>query len=152
MRRAILWHRTHDRLHTGDEIAMGSDALAAYRADTAAGEDALLLCDTKEMADALNQRIHTDTIDSNAPTIGVARGQRVAVGDLIISQRNDPTIPVLDATRSEPAADPVRNGSRWRVCAIDPQRNRIAARRLDDDARTVLPATTCASTSPTVTP
>jgi ATP-dependent exoDNAse (exonuclease V) alpha subunit len=137
VRRAIEWYRTHNRLHTGDPIAMATDALAAYRAYTAAGKDALLLCDTTEMADALNRRIHRDTIDPAAPTIGVARGQRVAVGDLIISRRNDPTIPVLDATRNEPAADPVRNGSRWRVYAIDPDHSRIAARRLDDDAHPV---------------
>jgi hypothetical protein len=116
---------------------MAADALAAYRTDAAAGKDALLLCDTTEMADALNQRIHHDTIYPTAPTIGVARRHRVAVGDLIISRRNDPTIPVLDTTRSEPAADPVRNGNRWRVYAIDPDHNRIAARRLDDDARAV---------------
>src|SRR3954468_8331943 len=72
------------------------------------------------MADALNRRIHHDTIDPTAPTIAAARGQRVALGDLIISRRNDPTIPVLDATRNEPAADPVRNGNRWRVYAIHP--------------------------------
>lgn len=137
VRRAIGWYRTHDRLHTGDEIAMATDALAAYRADAAAGKDSLLLCDTKEMADALNNRIHHETIDPEAPTIGVAREQRVAVGDLIISRRNDPTIPVLDATRSKAAADPVRNGSRWRVYAIDSENDRIAARRLDDDARAV---------------
>jgi ATP-dependent exoDNAse (exonuclease V) alpha subunit len=135
VRRAIDWYRKHDRLHTGDQIAMASDALAAYRTDVAAGKDALLLCDTTEMADALNRRIHRETVNPTAPTIGAARGQRVAVGDLIISRRNDPTIPVLDATANEPAADPVRNGSRWRVYAIDPQHDRIAARRLDDDAR-----------------
>ena len=33
-------------------------------ADTAAGKDALLVCDTSEMADALNQRLHHDPIDS----------------------------------------------------------------------------------------
>ena len=137
VRRAIDWYRTRDRLHTGDEIAMATDALAACRSDAAAGKDALLLCDTTEMTDALNHRIHHDTIDPEAPTIGVARGQRVAVGDLIISRRNDPAIPVLDATRSHPATDPVRNGNRWRVYAIDTDNNRVAARRLDDGARAV---------------
>jgi AAA domain len=65
VRRAIGWYRTHDRLRTGDAIAMAGDALAAYRADAAAGKDALLVCDTTEMADALNQRVHHDT---SAPT------------------------------------------------------------------------------------
>ena len=46
VRRAIDWYRTHDRLHTGDPIAMAHDALFAYWADTAAGKDALLVCDT----------------------------------------------------------------------------------------------------------
>ncbi|PBA33950.1 MobF family relaxase, partial [Mycobacterium avium] len=67
-RRAITWYRTHDRLHTGDQIAMASDALDAYRADVAAGKDALLLTDTVEMADALNRRIHDHTITPNAQT------------------------------------------------------------------------------------
>jgi hypothetical protein len=31
VRRAIGWYRTHDRLHTGDQIAMATDALTAYR-------------------------------------------------------------------------------------------------------------------------
>ena len=33
--------------------------------------------------------------------------------------------------------DSVRNGNRWRVAAIDPAGNRVAAERLDDGARTV---------------
>ncbi|WP_366526288.1 AAA family ATPase [Mycobacterium sp.] len=44
VRRAVEWYRSHERLHTGDEIAMAHDALQRYRADTAAGEDALLVC------------------------------------------------------------------------------------------------------------
>lgn len=135
VRRAINWYRTHDRLRIGDEVTMASDAVAAYQADAEGGKDALLVCDTTEMADALNRRIHTDTIGPQAPTIAVARGHRVAVGDLIISRRNDPTIPVFASTGDQPAADPVRNGNRWRVYAIDPRNGRIAARRLDDNAR-----------------
>jgi AAA domain len=55
-------------------------------------------CDTKEMADALNRRLHDDTIAADAPTISAARGQRIGIGDLIISRRNDPTVGVFDAT------------------------------------------------------
>jgi conjugative relaxase-like TrwC/TraI family protein len=36
------------------------------------------LCDTTEMADALNRRIHHDTIGPAAPTIGVALRVRVS--------------------------------------------------------------------------
>lgn len=134
VRRAIEWYRKNDRLHAGDEIAMASDALAAYQRDIADGKDSLLVCDTKEMADALNQRIHRETIDPNAPAVTAARGHQIALGDLIISRRNDPTISVLHAKEK---TDPVRNGNRWRVYAIDPDNQRIAARRLTDGALTV---------------
>lgn len=134
--RAIEWYRKNDRLHAGDEIAMATAALEAYRRDVAAGKDSLLVCDTKEMADALNQRIHNETIDQNAPAVTAARGHQIAVGDLIISRRNDPTISVLHATEKTQHADPVRNGNRWRVYAIDPDNHRIAARRVSDGART----------------
>ena len=135
VRRAVEWYRTRDRLHTGDEIAMAHDALTAYRADVAAGKDALLVCDTKEMCDALNRRLHDETIDTDAPTVTAARGHRIGVGDLIISRRNDPTIGVYDATDIDTTADPVRNGNRWQVFAVDTEHNRIAARRLGDGAR-----------------
>ncbi|ARV85414.1 relaxase domain-containing protein (plasmid) [Mycobacterium intracellulare subsp. chimaera] len=138
VRRAVDWYRARDRLHTGDPIAMAADALQAYQADAAAGKDALLICDTKEIADALNRRIHDDTIPRQAPTVSAGRGHRIAKGDVIISRRNEPAIAVYDAADiTTPAADPVRNGQRWHVLAVDPQNDRIAARRLDDGARTV---------------
>jgi len=45
-----------------------------YRADAAAGKDALLVCDTTEMADALNQRLHHDTVGAAAPTVSGRAG------------------------------------------------------------------------------
>ncbi len=126
-RKVVDWYRDHDRLRCGDPIAMAAHALAGYRADVAVGKDALLLCDTTEMADALNRRIHDDTIDADAPTVTAARGHRIAEGDLMLSRRNDPTIDVWQATDRNAAADPVRNGDRWRVAAVDPATDRIAA-------------------------
>lgn len=136
VRRAVEWYRKNGRLHAGDEITMATDALAAYRLDVEEGKDSLLVCDTKEMADAVNQRIHNETIDPNALAVTAARGHQISVGDLIISRRNDPTIGVLHATEKTQHADPVRNGNRWRVYAIDPDNHRIAASRLTDGART----------------
>jgi hypothetical protein len=137
VRRAIGWYRAHDRLQTGDAVSMAADALAAYHADTAAGKDALLVCDTTEMADALNQRLHHDTVTAGAPTVAAARGYRIAVGDLIISRRNDPSITVHATRKAGGQVDTVRNGQRWRVAAIDTATNRLAAQRLDDGARAV---------------
>jgi conjugative relaxase-like TrwC/TraI family protein len=133
VRRAVGWYRTHDRLHCGDQITMATDALTAYKTDIAAGKDALLVCDTTEMADALNQRIHHDTIAADAPTVVGARGHRLAVGDLILTRHNDASIPLRNT--DDPAAEqsPVRNGQRWQVTTINPDNNRLIARRVDDD-------------------
>ena len=79
LRTAIKWYRDNGRLHSGDPIAMAADALDAYLTDRAAGKDALLVCDTWEMADALNRRLH-DTLAMAGPTLTAARDQPVSVG------------------------------------------------------------------------
>lgn len=120
---------------------MAADALEAYRADIAAGKDALLVCDTTEMADALNRRLHDDLLVARAPqthtaTLSAARGHQLAVGDLILTRRNEPALTVLEAADNTRLVDqPVRNGQRWQVLAVDPAHDRIAARRLADGAR-----------------
>jgi conjugative relaxase-like TrwC/TraI family protein len=136
LRKAIGWYRINDRLHTGDPVAMASDALAGYLADRKAGKDSLLICDTWEMADALNRRLH-DTLTTEGPTARAARDQRVRVGDLIVSRRNDATITLRRGTGYIGAGgmDEVRNGNRWSVIAVDAETNRVAAERLTDHAR-----------------
>jgi conjugative relaxase-like TrwC/TraI family protein len=137
LRKAIGWCRTHDRLHTGDPVAMASDALDGYLADHGAGKNSLLICDTWEMADALNRRLH-NTLTTSGPTARAARDQGLRVGDLIVSRRNDATIPVRPGATHTHAdgMDQVRNGNRWRVIAVDPETNRVAAERLTDHVRT----------------
>ncbi|AGB24302.1 TrwC relaxase [Mycobacterium sp. JS623] len=137
VRRAIGWYRTHDRLHCGDQIAMAADALAAYQADTDAGKDALLICDTIEMADALNQRLHHDIIAADAPTVAGARGHRLGVGDLILTRRNDVSVPLRNDADRSAEQSPVRNGQRWQVIHINTETSRLAARRLDDNTLAV---------------
>jgi conjugative relaxase-like TrwC/TraI family protein len=136
-RRAVDWYRHHDRLATGDPVSMADDALAAYTRDREAGRDALLVADSWEVCDALNTRIHHDTIAEDAPTVAASRGHRIAVGDVVISRRNDPDIPVYDAHDLSKTADPVRNGHRWQIYWMDADTGRVAARRLGDGARTV---------------
>jgi hypothetical protein len=118
---------------------MATDALAAYRADIAAGKDALLVCDTNEMSDALNQRLHHDAIPADADTVAVSRGQRVGVGDLILTRRNDPTVAMRNLENPAVAPTMVRNGNRWRVQAIDTTTGRIGAQRLGDHTAAAFP-------------
>lgn len=56
-----------------------------------------------------------------------------------MSRSNDVTIDVKPGPSHTPTdtIDLVRNGNRWRVAAIDPQTNRLAAERLTDKARAV---------------
>ena len=140
VRRAVAWYRSHDRLACGDPIAMAADALDGWRADVTAGKDALVIADTLEMTDALNRRIHDERTADDALTVTADRGHQVAVGDVVITRRNDPTLEVYDPRdvrqRLEHEA-PVRNGQRWQVIGVDPEHQRIAARRLGDDARAV---------------
>jgi hypothetical protein len=86
------------------------------------------------MTDALNQRRHHDTIAAGAPTVTGARGHAIAVGDLIITRRNDASIPLRNTDEPALEQSPVRNGQRWQVTRINPDNNRIIARRLDDNA------------------
>jgi hypothetical protein len=115
---------------------MAADALQAYLADRAVGKDALLVCDSWEMADALNRRLH-DTLTDGGPTAQGARDHRIRVGDLIISRHNNARIPVHAAPGFDRDPEQVRNGNRWRVAGIDEKTNRIAAERLTDKARVV---------------
>jgi hypothetical protein len=86
------------------------------------------------MADALNQRIHQDTIAADAPTVSGSRGQRIAVGDLIITRHNDASIPLRNIDHPATEKSPVRNGQRWQVTAINAEHCRLVARRIDDNA------------------
>ena len=136
LRKAVGWYRIHHRLHVGDQVAMATDAHDAYLTDRAAGKDALLVCDSWEMADALNRRLH-DTLTVDGPAAQAARDQTIRVGDLIISRHNDARIPLDAAPGSGREPDQVRNGNRWRVAGIDEKTNRIAAERRTDKARVV---------------
>ena len=135
---AVGWYRTHDRLHTGDPVAMAADAQVAYLNDRGAGKDSLLICDTWEMADALNRRLH-DALTVDGPTVRAARDQSIRAGDLIMSRNNDASIEVRPGPNHQRGrqVDQVRNGNRWRVTAVDADSQRIAAERTTDHTRVV---------------
>ena len=139
LRKAVGWYRNHDRLHTGDPIAMAADATNAYIAARADGKDAAILCDRWEVADAINRRLHGIYTNVASPSVRVARDQDVRSGDIIISRNNDATVAVEPGSqrRRGDRIDQVRNGNRWRVAGVDAQRGRVAAERLTDAARVI---------------
>ncbi|WP_325425697.1 ATP-dependent DNA helicase [Mycobacterium sp.] len=139
LRKAIGWYRNNDRLHTGDQIAMAADATTAYIKARDEGKDAAILCDTWEVADAINQRLHDRFTDPDAPSVAVARDQKVRAGDIIVSRHNDASLTVAPGAprREGDRIDQVRNGNRWRVIGVNTRPVRIAAERLTDQARVI---------------
>jgi conjugative relaxase-like TrwC/TraI family protein len=139
LRKAVGWYRNHDRLHTGDHVAMAADATNAYIKARAEGKDVAILCDTWEIADAINQRLHDRFTAADATSVPVARDQLVRASDLILSRHNDATLTVQPSTqhRRGERIDQVRNGNRWRVLGVDATHGRVVAERLTDRARVV---------------
>ena len=151
VRRAVGWYRTHDRLHCGDQITMAADALAAYQADIAAGKDALLVCDTTEMADALNQRLHHDTIRRRR----AHRHRRAADTTSRSATSSSPaatTPPSRCATPTTPRAEhSIRcaTGNAGACTHINPDNNRLHRRAGSTTTPwPCSPTTTSATTSP----
>ena len=139
LRKAIGWYRNHDRLHTGDPIAMAADATNAYIAARSEGKDVAILCDRWDIADAINQRLHDWFTNPDAPSVEVARDQQVRAGDLVLTRHNDASLTVEPGShwRRGDRIDQVRNGNRWRVVSVDAKNKRIAAERLTDRARAI---------------
>ena len=154
LRKAVGWYRNHDRLHTGDPIAMAADATTAYIAARAEGKDAAILCDTWEIADAINQRLHDHYTDPDAPSVQVARDQHVRAGDLIISRHNDATLTVEPGTQHRRGDGSTRSATAtagaW--SASMPQRAASPPSGSPTRPASSSTATTCASTSPWATP
>ena len=136
LRQAVDWYSDHDRLSIGDPLAMAEGVFGAYLGDRVEGKDALIICDTREMADAMNTRLHKallGTAEQRSAVVGgdvrvkVARDQQVAVGDVILSRDNDASIDCVLPDGSP--ADQVRNGNRWTVVGFDTERDVMYAIR-----------------------
>lgn len=104
----------HGRVREGDTDAMADAAYLAWRADARAGRATVLISDSNDTVATLNQRARTELIlDGRIDAlreIDLRDGTRVAVGDTIITRRNDRC---LRAGRRW-----VRNGDRWTVCTV----------------------------------
>ena len=136
---AVGWYRDNGRLHTGDPIAMAADALGAYLTDRDDRQGCA--ADLRHLGDGRRAEPpparHADRRLARPCT--AARDQEIRVGDIIMSRSNDVDHRRASRRRtpSHDRVDQVRNGNRWRVAAVDPDTNRVAAERLTDKARVV---------------
>ncbi|SDO45088.1 AAA domain-containing protein [Cryobacterium flavum] len=111
---SIDLYATHDRLRDGSTEAMADAAYVAWRADIRSGKSTVLISDSNEAVAALNVRARTELILEGRVDalheVALHDGTRAAVGDTVITRRNDRR---LYASRSW-----VRNGDRWSVIGV----------------------------------
>ncbi|WP_350351642.1 MobF family relaxase [Microbacterium sp. A8/3-1] len=111
---AIDTYAEHGRVIGGESEDMIAAAYTAWRADSLAGRSSVLVTDSNESVQALNNRARTDHILDG--TVNARRevelhdGTRAAVGDTVITRRND--------RRIRAGRFWVRNGDRWTVAEV----------------------------------
>ncbi|WP_090710251.1 MobF family relaxase [Mycetocola miduiensis] len=107
---------THDRVREGRTEAMAGAAYEAWRCDARAGKRTVLISDSHEAVASLNVRARTELILEGRVDarheVALHDGTRAAVGDTIITRRND--------RRLHTARSWVRNGDRWTVIGVRP--------------------------------
>jgi conjugative relaxase-like TrwC/TraI family protein len=104
----------NDRIREGSTETMADAAYEGWRADVRAGKATVLVSDSTEAVASLNIRARTELILEGRVDalreVALHDGSRAAVGDTIITRRNDRW---LRAAQSW-----VRNGDRWTVIGV----------------------------------
>lgn len=127
----------HGRIQGGETKTMVDAAYAAWWADRQAGRATVLVSDSNESVQALNQRARTDLILDGAVDarreVELHDGTHAAVGDTVITRRND--------RRLRAGRGWVRNGDRWTVIEVQVDGS-LTLRRADRKwgAAVVIPA------------
>jgi len=120
---ALDAYAAHGRIHDGDHDTILEAALAAWRADTDAGLESLLIAADTGTVRELNARIRLDNITAGRATItGVELrdGTTAGVGDRITARRND-------RAQRLPDGGHIRNGATFTVTAVHPDGSLDAA-------------------------
>lgn len=113
------WYVEAGRVAGGDQATMMTQAVEAWAYDRfAGGHTSLLIADTRDDVDHLNQAAQTWLVDhqllaGDRPVVTLANDARAGVGDDIITLANDRTLIATDG------ATTVKNRMRWTVSAID---------------------------------
>lgn len=111
---AIDQYIAHDRVSGSDTESMTGAAYTAWRADSRAGRATVLISDSNETVAALKARARTELILEGridaVREVALHDGNRAAVGDTVITRRNDRQ---LRTSRTW-----VRNGDRWTVAGV----------------------------------
>ncbi|MCO7218290.1 MobF family relaxase [Klenkia sp. PcliD-1-E] len=113
---ALAYYADRGRLQVGDLSSCLDQTYTAWSADRAAGRDPLMLAPTRDLVTQLNLRARTDRLAREGPArreVALADGTAASAGDVVISRRNDRTLP--NGTTGW-----VTNGDRWTITAVRP--------------------------------
>jgi DNA primase catalytic core len=113
---ALAYYADRGRLHVGDLSSCADQAYTAWSGDRATGRDPLMLAPTRDLVRELNTRARADRLAREGPAhreVALADGTTASAGDVVISRRNDRTLP--NGTTGW-----VTNGDRWTITAVRP--------------------------------
>ncbi|MBI5028418.1 MAG: AAA family ATPase, partial [Actinobacteria bacterium] len=130
---ALGFYLDQRRIHVGDATTMADDLFASWSADRAGGLDSIMLGPTRELVADLNQRARTQRLADTDPgrEVELADGNQASAGDTIITRTNNRKLRVSPT-------DWVKNGDRWTIIDVDPQRG-IHARHTQSGRHVQLP-------------
>ncbi|WP_304595776.1 MobF family relaxase [Miniimonas sp. S16] len=129
------YYVTNDRTRGGSREAMIEDVYAAWTADMAAGDSAIMVAATNDVVVELNARARRDRVIAGVVErqgVGLHDGGHAGTGDVVVTRRNDRRL------RTGPS-DFVKNGDLWRVARRHHDGALTVVHR-DTKARTKLPA------------
>lgn len=134
---ALGFYADNGRIHIGDIGAVTDQAYNAWATDRHTGLDTILLAPTRDLVTRLNTRARADRIRSipapdRGPEVRLGDGSRASAGDVIVTRRNERKITLSNSNW-------VKNGDRWTVTAVNPDRS-LVARHLDLGRTVTLPA------------
>jgi len=131
---AIDAYTGHGRVAGGDRTEMMERLYLAWKADIDAGRSSLMIAADTATVTELNRRARADRVATGAVAedgIAIAEGQRVGVGDEVITRANNRLL--VTGRRW------VKNGDRWTVTATNTDGS-MAVRRVGGTGEVVLPA------------
>lgn len=133
---ALGYYADQGRIHVGDLGTAVDQAYVAWTADTASGQDSLMLAPTRALVAELNTRARNDRLAASTGPIGrvvsLADGTQASAGDVIVTRENNRLLALT-------ATDWVKNGDRWTVTQVH-RDGSIAARHHKLGVRRRLPA------------
>lgn len=117
--KALDWYESHGRIDDAMKHELPDRVFAAYVADIEADQVALMVAPTNDLVRGLNEKAaayYRDNGTVSGPGLILADGLEAAVGDVVVTRKNNSKYVVKDADGSK--AGRVKNGDLWTVTEI----------------------------------